>query len=790
LGVNNPILSIHDVGAGGLSNAFPELVHDAGRGATLDLRAIPTADPSLSPMELWCNESQERYVLAIDSEKLADFQSLCERERAPYAVLGHSMDKSHLLVDDDPPAVDLPLDIVLGRAPRMVRQATTVAGPRNPVDFSGFTLLEVAERVLRYPAVASKGFLITIGDRTVTGLVTRDQMVGPWQVPVSDVACTAAGYDTLAGEAMATGERCPVALLDPAASARLAVTEALTNLAAATVGALSDVALSANWMAAAGAPGEDAALYAAVRAVGEGLCPALGVPIPVGKDSLSMRTVWPEGRVVAPVSLVVSAFAPVVDAGAAWTPQLRGGPRVLVAVDLSDGKNRLGGSVAARVVGSLGDVAPDLDDPARLSCFFAVTRELHRAGTVSAYHDRSDGGWFVCALEMAFAAHLGIDLDFGAFGDEPFSVLFAEEPGALFEVDETEADALVARFRALRLRAAVVGRATSTRMATFRLGQTVVLYGDAVRWHHRWAETSARMQALRDEPGCAAEEHAAILDVDDPGLSPVLTFDPHDDVAGPYILTGVRPPIAILREQGVNGQTEMAAAFDRAGFAAFDVHMSDLIAGRADLASFVGLVACGGFSYGDVLGAGGGWAATILYQDRLREAFAAFFARPDTFGLGICNGCQMMARLAPLIPGAQDWPLFVRNRSEQFEARICTLDVAPSPSILLAGMEGSRLPVAVAHGEGRADWGERSPSGQIVARYVDNTGRATQRYPFNPNGSPDAVAGLTTEDGRVTILMPHPERVFRAVAHTWRPDTWHGDGPWMRLFRNARKAVG
>jgi phosphoribosylformylglycinamidine synthase len=789
LGDDNPILSIHDVGAGGLSNALPELVHDADLGAQLDLRAVPSAEPGLSPLEIWCNEAQERYVIAIAPDRLPDFAALAARERAPFAVVGVATSEQRLVLSDTlspRPPIDLPLDVLFGKAPRMHREAARRA-PAASAPPSPASLDEAADRVLRLPTVAAKTFLITIGDRSITGMVARDQLVGPWQVPVADVATTTATYDTVAGEAMAMGERPPVALLDPAASARLAVGEALTNLAAAPIASRDRVVLSANWMASAGDPGEDAALFDAVRAVGLDLCPAIGVCVPVGKDSLSMRAAWSDAagphRVASPVSLVISAFAPTTDATAALTPALAPGPSRVVAVDLGRGQARLGASALAQVYGTLGHTPPDLDDPALLAGFFDAMQELHRAGAALAYHDRSDGGLFVTACEMAFAGRRGLTLDLDLLGPGPLSALFAEELGALIQVRPERVGEVIAAFAARGVPAHDIGEVTDGAAIRFRFAGRVVLEGDRATWQRAWAETSYAMQALRDDPDCAREEYDAILDAGDPGITTTLTFDP---AQAPAVHTA-RPRVAILREQGVNGQLEMAAAFDRAGFDAVDVHMSDLLEGRRDLADFSGLAACGGFSYGDVLGAGGGWARGILFTDRLSAMFRVFFERQGTFALGVCNGCQMFSHLAPLIPGADGWPRFVRNRSEQFEARVCTLRIERSPSVLLAGMEGSRIPVAVAHGEGRVAPPD-GPMAAVVARYVDNRGEPTARYPFNPNGSPGAAAGVCSADGRVTLLMPHPERVFRAATCTWQ-DHRRGDGPWMRLFHNARAFV-
>ncbi|MEZ4319874.1 MAG: phosphoribosylformylglycinamidine synthase [Myxococcota bacterium] len=795
LGSDNPIASIHDVGAGGLSNALPELVSDAGRGAVIDMTAIPVADPSLSPLEIWSNEAQERYVVALRPGAVALFGELCERERCPWAVVGRATERASLVVEDGDHArpVDVPLSLVLGRTPEMHRDVTHGEPTALPWSAELPDLAEAAGRVLRFPAVASKSFLITIGDRTVTGLVARDQMVGPWQVPVADVAVTLAGFDTYAGEAMSMGERTPLALLDGPASGRMAVAEALTNLVAADV-QLDRVSLSANWMCAAGSPGEDATLFDTVRAVGMELCPALGVNIPVGKDSMSMRAVWDGNTVTSPLSLVVSAFATVGDARATLTPELRRDldtDTVLVAIDLSDRKNRLGGSVLAQCWGALGDTPPDLDDPSALVDFFRVIRAF--APRILAYHDRSDGGLFATLCEMGFAGGCGFDVDLdGLIGDTGVhGALFAEELGAVVQMRADDAAALIDELTTRGVLALEIGASTDEPDMRFRVDGDVVLEGTRSVWHGAWAETSAAMAALRDDPDCAAEELASIVSEDDPGLIPWLP-------AG-FALTPVRsddhPPVAILREQGVNGHTEMAAAFRRAGFTAMDVHMSDLVYGHTALDGFVGLAAAGGFSFGDTLGAGGGWARSILFNDDLRRQFGDFFARPDTFALGVCNGCQMLAQLKDLIPGAHTWPRFVRNRSEQFEARLSLVQVPESPSVLFAGMTGATLPVAVSHGEGRALFEtskhyEAANESLVTLRFVDNDGQVTQRYPANPNGSPTGITGLTTDDGRVTILMPHPERVFRTVSLSWHPPEWDGDSPWMQLFHNARAFVG
>jgi phosphoribosylformylglycinamidine synthase len=804
LGEQNPIAFIHDVGAGGLSNALPELVKDGGRGGRFQLRDVPNDEPGMSPLEIWCNESQERYVMAVEPENLERFEAICRRERCPYAVVGEATGELHLQLDDREfgnAPVDLPMSVLFGKPPRMHREIQ-----RQPVAHHPLTLdagLEQAmERVLQLPAVASKSFLITIGDRTVTGMVARDQMVGPWQVPVADCAVTTVAYDSFAGEAMAIGERTPLALLDAPASGRMAIAEAITNISATAIAQLSDIKLSANWMCAAGYGAEDEALYDTVRAVGMEFCPALGITIPVGKDSMSMRTTWREGEqdkaVTAPMSLIVTAFAPVVDARRSVTPQLR--PQeaaLLLLLDLGRGANRLGGSALAQVWGQLGDAAPDVENPRDLTAFFSLVQEFLQRDQLLAYHDRSDGGLLVTLLEMAFAGHCGLQLDLAALPGQPLEQLFSEEAGAVVQLRRADLAAFSARAVELGLGDClhVLGEATAGDVIAIRSGDSSLLTDSRARLQQLWARTSYEIQSLRDHPECARQEYERIA-VDDPGLSVALSFDAQEDISAPYIATGVRPPVGILREQGVNGQVEMAAAFHRAGFAAFDVHMSDLLSGRQDLAGFRGLVACGGFSYGDVLGAGEGWAKSVLFNPRLRDAFSEFFARQDTFTLGVCNGCQMVSTLKDLIPGAGHWPRFVRNRSEQFEARYALARVEQSPSVLLADMAGSHLPIAVAHGEGRAEFADAAAqsaceaSGGVALRYLENDLSVATRYPANPNGSPAGITGLTTDDGRATIMMPHPERVFRAVQCSWAPDDGGEEGGWMRLFRNARRWVG
>lgn len=823
LGEENPILSIHDVGAGGLSNALPELVHGAGRGARFDLRAVPNDQPGMSPMEIWCNEAQERYVLAVDEKQLETFRALCERERCPYAAVGEATEERQLVLEDNyftkdkhratdaaPAArmarpIDMELSVLFGKPPKMQRDVIHLRRKFERFKTKEINLKEAAHRVLRLPTVANKTFLITIGDRTVSGLVCRDQMVGPWQVPVADVAVTASSYEGYTGEAMALGERTPLALINPAASGRMAVGEALTNLAAARIQKLPDVKLSANWMAAAGHPGEDAALYDTVHAVALELCPALGVSIPVGKDSMSMKTVWQgaggvKREVTAPLSLIVSAFAPVMDVRKTLTPQLRTdkGETDLILVDLGKGGNRLGGSALAQVYGEIGDQAPDVDDPRVLRLYFHVIQALNELGFAYAYHDRSDGGLFATICEMAFAGRTGVRIDLTELGSDPVAALFNEELGAVLQVPRSRREGIIGALKQAGLvrHTHIIGTLTSDDILSFNYHNKEIFYDSRVNLQRAWSETSYHMQRLRDNPQCAQEEYDRLLDATDPGLSAQLTFDPEEKIAAPYIARGTKPRIAILREQGVNGQLEMAAAFSRAGFTAVDVTMSDIIGGQTTLKDYKGFAACGGFSFGDVLGAGEGWAKSILFNTRARDEFAAFFMRQDTFALGICNGCQMMSNLHEIIPGAERWPHFVRNTSEQFEARVARVQIPQNPSIFLQGMQGSMLPIAVAHGEGRAEFRDPAHVEQIILDkqvalcFVDNRGNLTPTYPYNPNGSPHGICGLTTPDGRFTILMPHPERVFRAVANSWRPEEWGEDGPWMRMFRNARVWVG
>lgn len=805
MGDDNPILFIHDVGAGGLSNAMPELVSDGNRGGRFQLRDIPNDEPGMSPLEVWCNESQERYVMAVAPQQLAAFEAICRRERAPFAVIGEATEELHLSLDDghfNNRPIDLPLDVLLGKTPKMTRDVVRLPGAGTPLNRGGITLDEAVNRVLHLPVVAEKTFLITIGDRTVTGMVARDQMVGPWQVPVADCAVTTASLDSYYGEAMSIGERAPVALLNFAASARLAVGEALTNLAATQIGDIKRIKLSANWMAAAGHPGEDAGLYDAVRAVGEELCPALGLTIPVGKDSMSMKTRWPQGgeqrEMTSPMSLVITAFARVEDVRGTVTPQLRAGQdNALLLIDLGAGHQALGATALAQVYRQLGEETADVRDVAQLAGFYRALQQLVAERALLAYHDRSDGGLLVTLLEMAFAGHCGLDIDIAPLGGDTLAALFNEELGAVIQVAAADRERVEQVFTDHGLADCLryLGRAgTGDRVVIRRVDSTVYSESRSVL-RTRWAETTWQMQRLRDNPDCADEEHAAKQDDSDPGLNVLLSFDPAEDIAAPYIAKQARPRVAVLREQGVNSHVEMAAAFHRAGFDAIDVHMSDLLSGQRDLQEFQALVACGGFSYGDVLGAGEGWAKSILFNPRVRDEFEAFFNRPQTLALGVCNGCQMMSNLRELIPGAELWPRFVRNKSERFEARFSLVEVTQSPSLLLQGMVGSRLPIAVSHGEGLVEVRDAAHlaalehAGLVALRFVDNTGKVTETYPANPNGSPNGITAVTSASGRVTLTMPHPERVFRTVSNSWHPGEWGEDGPWMRIFRNARKQL-
>lgn len=805
MGESNPIEFIHDIGAGGLSNAVPELVHDGGRGGSFELRRVPNDEPGMSPVEIWCNESQERYVMAVAPQNLTKFTEICERERCPFAVLGEATEAEHLALNDehfDNKPVDLPMDVLFGKPPKMHRtvESSKVVAKKLQIDAS---LDEALDRVLSLPAVADKTFLITIGDRTVGGLSHRDQMVGPWQVPVADCAVTASSLSATTGEAMAMGERTPAANLSYRASAKMAVAEAITNIASAKIEDISKIRLSANWMAACGAQGEDAGLFEAVEAVGMDLCPKLGVAIPVGKDSMSMRTVWDEDgqhkNVTAPLSLIVSAFAPVTDIRRSLTPQLqRDIDNRLILIDLGMGNNRLGATALAQVFNQLGDTCADVECADTFKHFFQAIQHLNAEGQLLAYHDRSDGGLITTLIEMGFAGHCGLDINLTELSSEALKVLFNEELGCVIQVADKHCDKVMQTLAQFGLNeiSHVIGSATTELKVRVKHGEALWLERDLMELRGIWSETTYRMQALRDNPQCALEEKQSRIDSGNPGIVPHLTFDPSEDIAASYLDVSDKPKVAILREQGVNSHLEMAAVFIKAGFNAVDVHMSDLMAERVNLDDFTGLVACGGFSYGDVLGAGEGWAKSILFNSKLKATFTEFFARDNTFALGICNGCQMLSNLRSIIPGTEHWPHFVRNTSEQFEARFSMVEVAKTPSIFFAGMEGSRIPIAVSHGEGRAEYASEeqaqaaNQSGLVTARFIDNYGQVATTYPSNPNGSLFGITGLTTSDGRVTIMMPHPERVARTVQNSYASVDWSEDGPWTRMFRNARMWVG
>lgn len=805
LGKANPILFIHDVGAGGLSNAMPELVSDGGCGGQFELRKILNDEPGMSPLQIWSNESQERYVLAIAPESLPLFEELCLRERAPYAVIGEATAKQALVLHDqyfDNDPINLPLDILLGKTPKMIRDVKSQKAKGDEFAVNEITIADAINRVLHLPAVAEKTFLISIGDRTVTGMVSRDQMVGPWQIPVADCAVTSASLDSYYGEAMSMGERAPVALLNFAASARLAVGEALTNIAANYIGDIKRIKLSANWMAAAGHGGEDAGLYAAVKAIGEELCPALGLTIPVGKDSMSMKTTWLQNgeqrEMTAPLSLVISAFARVEDVRKTVTPQLNTEPNRLLFIDLGCGYQTLGATALSQVYRHLGKETADIRDIDVLAKFYQAIQQLVAKDLILAYHDRSDGGLIITLLEMAFAGHCGLNIDITQLGDNLLSTLFTEELGCVIQVADTAMTEVNECLAAYGLSEYVydLGSAIARDDIIISYKQNPIYQQSRNLLRTYWAETTWQMQRLRDNPECADDEHFAKQQEDDPGLNVKLTFDIHQDIAAPYIVKGIKPKIAILREQGVNSHVEMAAAFYRAGFEALDVHMSDLLSRKIKLDNFQALVACGGFSYGDVLGAGGGWAKSILFNPAVRDEFESFFHRTDTLSLGVCNGCQMMSNLKNLIPGADLWPRFVRNLSERFEARFSLVQIQTSPSLFFTDMAGSHMPIAVAHGEGRVEVKHDDHltaiehANLVAMRFIDNFAKVTENYPANPNGSPNGITAVTSRDGRATIMMPHPERVFRTVANSWHPNNWGEDSPWMRMFRNARKQLG
>ena len=801
LGESNPIAFIHDVGAGGLSNALPELVKDGGTGGRFELRKIPNDEPGMSPVEIWCNEAQERYVLAILPVDIERFKAICQRERCPYAVVGEATKSKQITLVDDHfgnSPVDLPMSVLFGKAPKMHRSATKVALQSTAFSTEFLDLNESVFRVLRHPAVASKSFLITIGDRSVTGMVARDQMVGPWQIPVADCAVTTVTYDSTAGEAMAIGERTPLALIDGPASGRMAIGEAITNISAARIGDIKNIKLSANWMCASGSPGEDEKLYRTVEAVGMDLCPKLGITVPVGKDSMSMRTAWQdangEGRAVtSPLSLIITGFSPVLDVRKTLTPQLRTdqGNTELLLLDLGAGANRMGGSILAQVFSEFGDTAPDIDDAQALKGFFDVMQASMERGDILAYHDRSDGGLLTTLAEMSFAGHVGVSVDLSGLDEDTMAVLFTEELGAVVQVLSGSAEALMEKFTDAGVSAHRLGTLNANDSLEISRDGEILFACNRATLQACWSETSYRVASLRDNAECVQQEFDRILHPD-LGLSTNLSFDPAEDICAPYINGGAKPRVAIVREQGVNSHVEMGAAFDRAGFTAVDVHMSDLLAGRRTLSEFAGLVACGGFSYGDVLGAGEGWAKTVLFNQQVRDQFQQFFHRPDTFSLGVCNGCQMLSNLKTLIPGAELWPRFVRNLSEQFEARFSLVRIEDSPSVMLQGMAGTHMPIAISHGEGRAEFSssdalaELQKSRQIALRFLENNLQVADRYPANPNGSPEGITGVTSVDGRATLMMPHPERVYRTVLNSWHPADWGEDSGWMRIFRNAR----
>ena len=808
MGDHNPISFIHDVGAGGLSNAFPELVKDGGRGGAFHIRDINNDEPGMSPLAIWCNEAQERYVLAVPPENMATFEALCARERCPYAVVGAATQEHHLTLGDtqfDEQPVDLPMSVLFGKPPKMHRDVKRQEVALPALDLTNVELAEAAARILSLPTVASKGFLITIGDRSITGMVAREQMVGPWQVPVANCAVTTASLDSTKGEAMAMGERTPLALIDGPASGRMAIGETITNMACAQIDQISDIRLSANWMSPAGYAGEDANLYDTVKAVGMELCPELGISIPVGKDSMSMRTVWQDGdidkSVTSPVSLVITGFAPVSDVRKTLTPQLvtDAGVTTLILVDLGNGQNRLGGSCLAQVFGQLGDTAPDVDDAEDLLGLFSAVQGLNEDGLLLAYHDRSDGGLYTTLVEMSLAGHTGVDIECAQMfsdADDLLAWLFNEELGVVLQVKSQHSAEVLRQLSSCGLaqQSRVIGTLNADDQIRFTIEGEDVLVDSRLNLHRAWAQTSYRLQAMRDNADCAQQEYDALLDADNPGLNSSLTYSTDEDIAAELIASGQRPRVAILREQGVNGQVEMAAAFVKAGFDCVDVHMSDILEARRSLSEFKGLIACGGFSYGDVLGAGEGWAKSILFNPLVRQEFSDFFQREDSFALGVCNGCQMLSNLHELIPGSDHWPHFVRNHSEQFEGRTALVQVQENDSIFFQGMAGSHMPIAIAHGEGHAEFANdeqrQACESKVALRFVDGYGQVTQDYPANPNGSVNGITGLTAASGRVTIMMPHPERVYRSCTNSWVDSAWGEDGPWMRMFRNARVWVG
>ncbi|MFP3014070.1 MAG: phosphoribosylformylglycinamidine synthase [Arsenophonus sp.] len=805
LGEDNPIIFIHDVGAGGLSNAISELLNDSERGGLFELRKILNDEQSMSPREIWCNESQERYVLVVLREQLTLFESICHRERAPYAIIGEITKNKDLILNDSyfiNQPICMPIDILLGKIPKMIRKVSSKFITGKQINRENIILIEAVKRVLHLPSVAEKTFLITIADRSVTGMVARDQMVGPWQIPVADCAVTTASLESYYGEAMSIGERPPIALLDHAASSRMAVGESLTNIASAYVQDLKRVKLSANWMVAAGHPGEDAGLYKAVRAIGEELCPKLGLTIPVGKDSMSMKTTWYENKhiceMIAPLSVIITAFSRVEDVRLTVTPEIKSNQdNILLLIDLGQGYNALGCSALTQVYRQLGDHVPDVRNIKLLIGFFNAIQVLIKEQKILAYHDRSDGGLFVTLVEMAFAGHCGLNIDVGNYDKDIIAALFSEELGAVIQIKKEDIKIVESCFAEHGLSKCVhnIGMSIKENIVIIKSDRREIYREKRSQLRLWWAETTWQIQRLRDNPECADQEHIAKQDITDPGLNVKLNFDPEDDITVPYVIKNILPKVAILREQGVNSHVEMAAAFHRAGFAAIDVHMTDLLSGRVMLSDFQILVACGGFSYGDVFGAGEGWAKSILFNSRVSEEFNNFFTSSNTLSLGVCNGCQMMSNLKQLIPGSEHWPRFIRNRSEQFEARFSLVKVIESPSIFFKDMVGSQLPISVSHGEGQVEILNIShlnilEKNHLVAlRFVDNYGNVTEQYPANPNGSVNGITALTSLDGRATIMMPHPERVFRTVTNSWHPPEWGLDGPWMRFFRNARRQL-
>jgi phosphoribosylformylglycinamidine synthase len=794
LGDNNPIVSIHDIGAGGLSNGIPEIVNDSNKGAQLQLRSIPNDEKKMSPMEIWCNESQERYVLAIKEESVSLFSAICEKERAPFSILGEATENPHLSLEDahfNNKPIDIEMSLLFGSSPKTLKDVKSIVNNEPEFNNTEIKLDEAINRLLRLPTVASKNFLITIGDRTVTGLVARDQMIGPWQVPLADCAISLSDYIGYQGEVMSIGEKTPLALSNAPAAARMSVGEALTNLLGGYIEDISHIKLSANWMCASGFAGEDAKLYEAVNAIGMELCPALGLTIPVGKDSMSMRSTWQEDgkekSVTAPLSLIISAFSKTPDARIQISPLLNTKiESELLLIDLGLGKNRMGGSCLAQVFNQIGNSTPDLDDPKLFANFFSVINQLNKEGLIVAYHDRSDGGAIITLLEMAFASHCGLDIE----SSEPLSELFNEELGCVIQVSKANKPEVLNALETVGLKDCAHHIANINQSDNISIYQQdkLVFNEKRVNLHNYWSSTSFEISKLRDNPICAESENQQLL-IPSEGLMVSPKFDINVSISATYINVGKKPKIAILREQGINGQIEMAAAFTQAGFAASDVHMSDILSGRISLSEFHGIAACGGFSYGDVLGAGRGWANSILYNNQTKEEFHQFFSRGDSFALGVCNGCQMISNIKEIIPGTQDWPSFERNTSEQFEARFTSVEIQNSDSLFFDGMAGSIMPIAIAHGEGRANFSSLQNENNIAIKYVDYQGIPTQTYPHNPNGSEAAAASLCNDSGRVTIMMPHPERVFRAVQNSWHPSEWNERSPWMRMFENARKWV-